>query len=146
MKRFLLLWAHCDALDLNLGWLLGIRGKWSNTGGRFPPRLFGFPLLVTIPPLFHTHLSPPLEVCDSPKQAAHYHIFRLKFGASSLIHHVSGYRVREMCINFSLPTQNVELVDVSLTLEIVYVPTEILFHFLFSPLGYYSEIFHEYFL
>jgi hypothetical protein len=26
-----------------------------------------------IPPLLHTHLSPPHEVCDSSGQAAHYH-------------------------------------------------------------------------
>jgi hypothetical protein len=40
---------------------------------------FGFPLPIIIPPLLHTHLSLPPEVCDSPDQAAHY-----KTGVSSL--------------------------------------------------------------
>jgi hypothetical protein len=37
----------------------------------------GFPLLSIIPPLAHTHVSPPPEVWDSPEQAAHYHILGL---------------------------------------------------------------------
>jgi hypothetical protein len=45
---------------------------------------FGFPPLITIPPLLHTYLSPPHEVCDSPEQAAHYHTLGLKLEASSL--------------------------------------------------------------
>jgi hypothetical protein len=39
----------------------------------FSQMLFGFLLLITTPPLLHTHLPPPPEACDSPEQAAHYH-------------------------------------------------------------------------
>jgi hypothetical protein len=35
--------------------------------------LFCIPLLIIIPTLLHTHLSPPHELCDSPDQVAHYH-------------------------------------------------------------------------
>jgi hypothetical protein len=38
-----------------------------------------------IPPLLHTHLSSPLEVCDSPEQAAHYHTLGPKLGATQLL-------------------------------------------------------------
>jgi hypothetical protein len=44
----------------------------------------GFPPLIIIPPLLHTHLSPPHEVCDSPDQAEHYHTLDPKLGASSV--------------------------------------------------------------
>jgi hypothetical protein len=44
----------------------------------------GSPLIITIPPLLHTHLSQPHEVCDSPDQAAHYHTLGTKLAASSL--------------------------------------------------------------
>jgi hypothetical protein len=36
-----------------------------------------FPLPIITPPLLHTHLSPPPVVCNSPDQAAHYHILGL---------------------------------------------------------------------
>jgi hypothetical protein len=39
-----------------------------------------FLLLIFIPPLFHTHLSLPREVCNSPRQAAYYHILGLQVG------------------------------------------------------------------
>lgn len=39
------------------------------------PSAFGFSLLIIIPPLLRTDSSPPLELCDSPHHAAHYHIF-----------------------------------------------------------------------
>jgi hypothetical protein len=42
---------------------------------------FGLLPLITIPPLLHTHLSPPHEVCDSPDQAAHYQTLGPKSGA-----------------------------------------------------------------
>jgi hypothetical protein len=53
------------------------------------PSSIGFPLLITILLLCHTHLSPPAEVCNSPEQAAQYHIpspygkvgIRLSYGA-----------------------------------------------------------------
>jgi hypothetical protein len=41
------------------------------------PSSFGIPLLVIIPPLLHTHLSPLPEVFDSPDHAAEYHILSL---------------------------------------------------------------------
>jgi hypothetical protein len=31
-------------------------------------------LLIVIKPLLHAHLSPLPDMCDSPDQAAHYHI------------------------------------------------------------------------
>jgi hypothetical protein len=46
-------------------------------------RVLLFPPLIIIPPLLHTHLSPPHEVCDSPVQAANYHTLGTKLGASS---------------------------------------------------------------
>jgi hypothetical protein len=52
--------------------------------------VLSFPLLITIPPLLYTHLSPPHEVCDSPDQAAHYHTLGAKLGASSLTRHWAG--------------------------------------------------------
>jgi hypothetical protein len=38
------------------------------------PSVFGFLLLIIIPPLLHTHVQPLPDVCDSPEQAAHYQI------------------------------------------------------------------------
>lgn len=49
----------------------------SGSGTGFAPSLFGFPLLIIIPRLLHTHLSPLPQACNSSGQAAHYHIFRL---------------------------------------------------------------------
>jgi hypothetical protein len=51
-----------------------IRGGRSGT---FLTELLRFPLPISIPPLLHTHLSHPPAVCDSPDQAAHYHILSL---------------------------------------------------------------------
>jgi hypothetical protein len=39
--------------------------------------LFCFPLLIIIPPSLDTHLSPPLEMCDSLDNAERYHVFSL---------------------------------------------------------------------
>jgi hypothetical protein len=61
---------------------------------RFLSELFGFPLSNIIPPLLHTHLSPPHEMCDSPDQVAHNHKLGPKLGASSLIRHVVGREER----------------------------------------------------
>jgi hypothetical protein len=60
-----------------------IRGGRSCNGAGFTPNSSGF-----IPPLLHTHLSPPHEVCDIPDQAAHYHTLGTKLRASSLIRHL----------------------------------------------------------
>jgi hypothetical protein len=60
-----------------------IHGGWSGTGADFSPS-FVFPPLIVIPPLLHTHLSPPHGVCDSHDRAAHYHTIGPELGASSL--------------------------------------------------------------
>jgi hypothetical protein len=41
---------------------------------KFISEFFCFPLLIMIPPLFHTHPSTPTEARDSSDHAAHYHI------------------------------------------------------------------------
>jgi hypothetical protein len=41
-----------------------IHGGRTGTGSRFVPNFFCFLLLIIIPILLHTHLSPPSEVCD----------------------------------------------------------------------------------
>jgi hypothetical protein len=51
-----------------------IGGGQSGTEAGFSPSFFCFTLLL-IPPLLHTHLLLSPEVCSSPDQAAHYHIF-----------------------------------------------------------------------
>jgi hypothetical protein len=54
-----------------------------------------FPLLIIIPQLLRTHISPPHEVCDSLDQAAHYHTRGPKLGAPSL---TCGYSVHVRCV------------------------------------------------
>jgi len=49
----------------------------SGTEGGFSLKCVRFPLLIIIPPLLHTHLSPPSALRSNPDQTAHYHIFRL---------------------------------------------------------------------
>jgi hypothetical protein len=70
----------------------GGRSGWDYS--RFVSQFFGAPLLIIIPPLLHTHLSPPYEVCDSPDQAAHYHTLGPKLGAASLTRHLAGLGVK----------------------------------------------------
>jgi hypothetical protein len=41
---------------------------------QFLYELLWFSLLIIIPPLLHTRVSLPHEVCDKSDQAAHYHI------------------------------------------------------------------------
>jgi hypothetical protein len=63
--------------------------------GRLFSDFFGFLQLVITPPLLHTHLSPPHEVCDSSDQAPHYHnLGPKKVGASSLIRHLVDLEVK----------------------------------------------------
>jgi hypothetical protein len=62
---------------------------WSRCFSNF----FGFPQLIIIPQLHHTHLSLLHEVCDSHDQAV-YHTFGLTLGALSLTWHVAGLRVK----------------------------------------------------
>jgi hypothetical protein len=71
-----------------------IHGGRSGTGAGFSPELFGVPLLIIIPSLLHTYLSPSHEVCDSPDQAAHYCNFGPRLGVSSLTQHLVDLGVR----------------------------------------------------
>jgi hypothetical protein len=57
--------------------LVDIHGGPSGTGASFSFSVFCFPLLIIIPVLLQTHLSPPSEMCSSPGQAAHYQILGL---------------------------------------------------------------------
>jgi hypothetical protein len=72
-----------DDLKSDLWWM---NWHWS----RFFSKFFSFPLLIIIPPLLHTRLPPPHEVCNSPDQGAHYHTLGPKLGASSLTWHLAG--------------------------------------------------------
>jgi hypothetical protein len=63
-------------------------------------RVLQFPPLIIIPPLLHTHLSPPHAVCDSPDQAAYHHTLGAKLGASSLTRHLAGLRVKVVLVLF----------------------------------------------
>jgi hypothetical protein len=70
---------------------------------------FSFPLLITIPPLPHTHLSLSHEVCNSPDQAAHYHTCDPKLGASSLTQHLAGLGIKVffMCFLHNVCDMNI---------------------------------------
>jgi hypothetical protein len=52
-------------------------------------RVLQFFLLIIIPPLLHTLLSPPREVCYSSDEAAHYRTP----GSKSLTRHLAGLGV-----------------------------------------------------
>jgi hypothetical protein len=56
-----------------------------------------------IPPLLHTHMSPPHEVCDSSDQAAYYHHVGPKLGASFLTRHF-GWKQNKKESNFNIIT------------------------------------------
>jgi hypothetical protein len=51
--------------------------------------LFGFPLLIIIPPLHHTLLSSSVNMCDSLDHAAHYHNLSLEAGRFISVPHDS---------------------------------------------------------
>jgi hypothetical protein len=53
-------------------------------------RVLRFSPVSIIPPLLHTHLSPPHEVCQSPDQAEYCHTLDPKLGAWPLTQHVTG--------------------------------------------------------
>jgi hypothetical protein len=55
----------------------------------FSPSSSIFPCQYIIPPLLHTHLSPPHEMCDTPDHAAH-HTVGPKLGTSSLTRQLAG--------------------------------------------------------
>jgi hypothetical protein len=56
-----------------------ICGRQSGIGTGFSSSASVFPVSI-IPPLLHSHLSPPCEVCDGSDQAAHYHSLGPKLG------------------------------------------------------------------
>jgi hypothetical protein len=64
--------------------------------GHFFIRFLRFSPVSIIPPLLHTHLSPPHVVCDSCDQAPHYHTLGPKLGASSLTRHLAGPEERSI--------------------------------------------------
>jgi hypothetical protein len=68
----------------------GIFDGQNDTGTVFSPSSSVFTRQYISPPLLHTHLLPPHEVCDSPDQAAQYHTLGPKLGASSLTGHLAG--------------------------------------------------------
>jgi hypothetical protein len=53
-----------------------------------------------IPPLRHSHLSRPHEVCDSADQAAHYHTLGPKLGTLSLTQPMAVTRERSISYFF----------------------------------------------
>jgi hypothetical protein len=68
---------------------------------------FDFIFLAIIPPLLHTHLSPPYDVCDIPDQGTHCHTLGPKLRASSVTWYLARLRVKvAFCIihcNYGLP-------------------------------------------
>jgi hypothetical protein len=58
------------------------------TGGRYDKGASFTPQLIIIPPLFHTRLSKPSEVCDSLDQAELYHL-------QNASKHLLGFRVNK---------------------------------------------------
>jgi hypothetical protein len=84
----------------------GICGWQSGTGTGFSLRVIRFSPVNINPPLLHTHLSPPHQVCDSPDQAAHYHTLSTKLGASCLTWHLSRTEERSISLIFSNALKN----------------------------------------
>jgi hypothetical protein len=63
-------------------------------------KFFGVSMPFINLPLIRNHLSPPHEVCDSPDQVAHSHIFGPKLGTSYLTRHLAGFGVQ---VSFCYP-------------------------------------------
>jgi len=62
--------------------------------------LFSFLLLMIIP---HHNM------CDSPDQETHYNIISHKYRASSLIQHLDGYKMTELCFIYCVILKNAQL-------------------------------------
>jgi hypothetical protein len=67
------------------------------------PDLFGFPLLIIIPLLLHTHLSSPHAVSDIADQAARYHPLGIKYTGFISDQAQVGLGVKPSCFKFSSP-------------------------------------------
>jgi hypothetical protein len=91
-------WGDPDSVPDYFKWdLWWTKWHWS----RFSPESFGFLPLIIIPPLLHTHPSPPHEGCDIPDQAAHHHTLSPKLGAASPTRHLFGLEIKVVCMRFS---------------------------------------------
>jgi hypothetical protein len=66
--------------------------------GQVSLRVLRFSPVHISPPLLHTHLSPPHEMCHSPDQAVLYHALGPKLGASSLTRYLAGKEERSIYI------------------------------------------------
>jgi hypothetical protein len=61
---------------------------------------FHFLLLIIILLLFHAHVLPPLDVCDSPAQAVHYYTVDHKLETSSVNLHLAAQGGRAFAYAF----------------------------------------------
>jgi hypothetical protein len=88
----------CVCVSNPLSWATPykIGGERSGFEADYSPSFFRFPVRIIVPPLLHTGLSPPSNVCDSPDQAAEYHSLGLWVGAAYLTLHLAGYRVMKV--------------------------------------------------
>jgi hypothetical protein len=73
-----------------------LKKKTANRMSRFSYELHQVYGLIFILPLLCTHLLPVPEVCNSPGQAAQYHIFALNVVGLSLTSHLASYRTKEV--------------------------------------------------
>lgn len=73
-----------------------IHGGQSATGAGFSPSSSGFPLLIVIPLLLYTQLSPFHRVCKSPNRLTVIMFSVFKLDTLSLIQHLTVCRVKRL--------------------------------------------------